>query len=115
MLLRRALSSSLPGSLYVTGSSRWISSTSIRRNADQREVPVVTYVEDGQSSESSAQRSTLKDDNSRSSRSTEVKNRKNENALSFDPGPSAGMTPTMRSFTLEGKVAIVTGYAKVLR
>ena len=73
-------------------------------------VPVATYSEKGQTSTKHAQRSTLHVDKAqRQPPPTDAKD-VTRNAVPFDRNILSKMTPTMKSFTLDGKVAVVTGW-----
>ena len=77
------------------------------------EVPVASYTGSEKSGPGAAERTTLKVDGSASSSSSSSHPVSSEDvgrkAVVFDRSVVAKMTPTMKRFTLEGKVAVVTG------
>ena len=84
-------------------SRRAIATSCVYRRPPQKEVPVTTYSENDKS------KTTLKvniDGQSSKHGQADDLNRKAER---FDNGLVDRLTPTMRNFTLEGKVALVTG------
>lgn len=76
------------------------------------EVPVASYTQPtntGAGGNAAAERTTLKVDGSQSAATTVASEDVGRKAVAFDRGLVAKMTPTMARFTLQGKVAVVTG------
>lgn len=70
---------------------------------------MATYTKPSTSGANAAERTTLSVDQSQSP-STQVSSEDvNRKAVAFDRSVVPKMTPTMKRFTLEGKVAVVTG------
>ncbi len=89
-------------------SVRSIASSHITKSAEENTIPVTAYTKESQKSREDAQRTTLHVDRDQQV-PVEVKN-VSRKAVPFDRTILSKLTPTMRSFTLEGKVAVVTGY-----
>lgn len=87
--------------------------TQLRANST-KEVPVATYVKDNKTSSNAPERSTISVDKSKALPRAVSTVDAGRNAVAFDRSVIGKMTPTMRSFTLEGKVAIITGYVWLL-
>ena len=84
-------------------SRRAIATSCVYRRPPQKEVPVTTFSENDKS------KTTLKVNiNGHSSRYGQA-DELNRKAERFDSRLVGRLTPTMRSFALEGKVALVTG------
>lgn len=84
-------------------SRRAIATSCVYRRPPQKEVPVTTYSENDKS------KTTLKvNTNGQSSRHGQA-DELDRKAERFDNSLVGRLTPTMRNFTLEGKVALVTG------
>ena len=80
------------------------------RAKDVKEVPVATYAKD----KKTAQRMVLSVDESKSVPSPLSPKDIQHTATPFDKAVVPGMTPTLRAFLLEGKVAVVTGYVLLI-
>ena len=89
-------------------SVRFISSPPSLRIADKRDVPVASYTEKSQSSTEDAHRTTLHVEKAPEP-STETKD-VSRRAVPFDKGVLSKLSPTLKKFTLDNKVAVVTGY-----
>ena len=83
-----------------------ITTSTCLRVKDVEEVPVATYAQ----SKKSAQRTVLSVDKSKSTPSHVSPKDVSRTATPFDKTVVPRMTPTLRTFLLEGKVAVVTGY-----
>ena len=77
---------------------------------DVKEVPVATYAKD----KKTAQRTVLSVDESRSIPSPISPKDIQRTATPFDEAIVPKMTPTLKAFLLEGKVAVVTGYVLLI-
>ena len=73
---------------------------------DVKEVPVATYAKD----KTTAQRTVLSVDGSKPDPSPTFTEDIQRTATPFDKAVVTRLTPTLRAFLLEGKVAVVTGY-----
>ena len=81
--------------------------TSTRLRAkDVKEVPVATYAQNKES----ARRTVLSVDKSKPAPSPISTEDLQRTAMPFDKAVVPSMTPTLKAFLLEGKVAVVTGY-----
>ena len=83
-----------------------IAASTRSRVKDVKEVPVATYAKD----KKTAQRTVLSVDESKSDPSPICSKDIQRTATPFDKAVVPRMTPTLRAFLLEGKVAVVTGY-----
>ena len=81
------------------------SSISHEKPKDARQIPVTTYAKD---KSNGAQTSIPVKDGLVGAVSIS-KNNESRQAVAFDKGVMPKLTPTMKMFTLEGKVALVTG------
>ena len=89
---------------------RGLSASSIFLNAtDNTEVSVASYTKPETSGPNAAERTTLIVDESRPSSKPVPGGDVDRKAVAFDHSIVGKMTPTMRRFTLDGKVAVVTG------
>ena len=70
-------------------------------------MPVASYTEAG--AERTTSKVPVNDDGSSEEATTTPVSTGERKAVAFDGGIVSGMTPTMRKFTLGGKVAVVTG------
>lgn len=89
--------------------SRGIAGSYPRRTISKKEVPLASYT---RSDIHDAKRTVLSIDESRSSSGPVAERDIGRKAVAFDQNVVQKLTPTMRNFTLEGKVAVVTGYVK---
>lgn len=80
--------------------------TSTRWQAKDKGILVATYIPD----KKTAQRTVLSIDGSQSSQKPILSEDIQRRAVPFDGSILPKMTPTLRAFTLLGKVAVVTGY-----
>ena len=93
---------------FRSRSIRFITSSCIGRTAEKRDVSLASYTEESQKTTKDAQRTTLHvNENQQASPEPKDVSRK---TVPFDRSLLSKLTPTMRSFTLDGKVAVVTGY-----
>ena len=83
-----------------------IATSTCLRGKDVEEVPVATYAQN----KKSAQRTVLSVDRSKSATAHVSTQDLQRTATLFDKTIVPKMTPTLRAFLLEGKVAVVTGY-----
>ena len=83
-----------------------ITTSTCLRVKDVEEVPVASYAQN----KKSAQRMVLSVDKSKSAPSHVSTNDIQRIATPFDNTVVPRMTPTLRAFLLEGKVAVITGY-----
>ena len=88
---------------------RGVSSSCRLRAKDVKRVPVATYGEKKGAGTPGARRTTLAVDGSKSTSKPPLSEDIGRQAVAFDNGVVKKMTPTLKSFTLEGKVAVVTG------
>lgn len=89
---------------------RGLSASSIFLNAtDKTEVPVASYTKPETSGPNAAERSTLIVDESRPSPKPVPGGDVDRKAVAFEKSIIGKLTPTMKRFTLDGKVAVVTG------
>ena len=88
---------------------RGIATRTPLRAASKKEVPVATYAGDRGSDTNQAQRTVLNVDISQPMAWAVTGQDAGRKAVAFDKRTAPKMTPTMRSFTLDGKVAVVTG------
>ena len=95
--------------LKPTKGHRIAASTRLRAK-DVKEVPVATYAKD----KKTAQRTVLSVDESKSVPSPISPKDIQRTATPFDKAVVPRMTPTLRAFLLEGKVAVVTGYVLLI-
>ena len=86
--------------------SRGFTDSSPLKAQNVKEVQVATYAK---SKKSGTEHTTITLDQSKWSPETSVDN-DDRQAVAFDRSIVSKMTPTMKSFTLKGKVAIITGY-----
>ena len=87
-----------------------ITTSTCLRAKDFEEVPVATYAQH----KNSTQRTVLSVDKSKSSPSHVSTKDIQRTATPFDKTVVSRMTPTLRAFLLEGKVAVVTGYVLLM-
>ena len=92
-----------------TARHRGVSSSCRLRAKDIKRVPVATYGETKGVGTTGAQRTTLAVDGSKSASKPPLSEDIGRQAVAFDDGVVQKMTPTLKSFMLEGKVAVVTG------
>jgi len=90
-----------PTKVFALSQSRGLCTSHWLRQARQDKIPVVTH--DGKAS-----RTTLRVDRSHPVVDFEASDEGRE-AQPFDKSVLSRLTPTMRSFALDGKVAVVTG------
>ena len=79
------------------------------RSKIAKQVPVASYAKSPKSGTSAAERTTLTVDESQVSPTPVLGGDVSRKAMAFDSSIVRKMTPTMKRFTLEGKVAVVTG------
>lgn len=79
------------------------------RSKTAKEVPVASYAKHPKSGCNAAERTTLAVDGSQTSPKPVSGGDVSRRAMAFDGSVVRKMTPTMKRFTLEGKVAVVTG------
>lgn len=92
---------------YIFLTCRGVATSNLRGTA-KKEVPVVSYTEKGKDR---GKHSVLDVDGSKSPSNPAIFSKDvRRDAVAFDRSSINKMTPTMRNFTLEGKVAVVTGY-----
>lgn len=89
---------------------RGIAASYPRRRPGKKEVPVASFTK---RNAHDAERTSINVDNPPSSSSPVAEHNVGWKAVAFDRDVVRTMTPTMRKFTLEGKVAVVTGYVPV--
>ena len=70
-------------------------------------MPVATYAK-GQ--KPGTEHTTITVDQPKTSQAPSLSEHGDRKAVAFDKSLMSRLTPTMKSFTLEGKVAVVTGY-----
>lgn len=87
-----------------------IATSTCLRAKEVKEVPVATYSQD----KTSAQRTILSVDESKSAPSHVSAEDIQRMATPFNKAVVPRMTPTLRAFLLEGKVAVVTGYVLLI-
>lgn len=107
---RRIVGKRAVAAFGVPIASRGITTLNQLRPKNVKEVPVAAYVKDNKSAGDAPQRSVLSVDESETSLQALSSEDGRRSAIAFDKSIAAKMTPTMRMFTLEGKVAVVTGY-----
>lgn len=90
--------------------SRRITTSNQPRSHDAKEVLVATHAEGSQTAGNAAQSPFLSVDETRTSPTLVSGGDGERSAIAFDSSITGKMTPTMRMFTLDGKVAVVTGY-----
>ena len=83
-----------------------IATSTCLRGKVVKEVPLATYAQETES----AQRTVLSVDRSKSAAAHVSTEDLQRTATPFDKTIVSRMTPTLRAFLLEGKVAVVTGY-----
>ena len=91
--------------------------TTIRRLDDQdhvsaKEVPVSTY--SGDLAENSGETHVLTVNQTSSPIATPIIMDVAKRAFALDKGAAKNLTPTLKKFTLQNKVAIITGYVDIL-
>lgn len=94
----------------VPTANRGITILNRLRPKNVKEHPVATYASDNKITDDAAQRSILSVDECESSPQAVSSGDGGRSAIAFDKSIAGKMTPTMNMFTLEGKVALVTGY-----
>jgi hypothetical protein len=77
---------------------------------DAKEVLIATYAKENQTVTNAAQSPFLFVNETKTSPMTFSGGDGERSAIAFDSSITGKMTPTMKMFTLEGKVAVVTGY-----
>lgn len=108
--VRQRLSLSVLSSLRVRGHRGLAASSSFLNSRTKTEVPVASYTRSQKPGTDAAERTTLKVDKSEPSSSAPVSGGDaDRKSVAFDRSVVAKLTPTMKRFTLEGKVAVVTG------
>lgn len=88
---------------------RGLSASSFLNSKNKKEVPVASYTDSKKSGTDAAERMTLTVDESRASPTPVSGGDVSRKAVAFDRSVFPKMTPTMKGFTLQGKVAVVTG------
>lgn len=112
--IRQSLRASLPLHPPAPRQPHRALSTSSFQNDKSKttEVPVASYTQPtntGAGANAAAERTTLKVDGSQPAATAVAGEDVGRKAVAFDRGLVAKMTPTMARFTLQGKVAVVTG------
>jgi len=103
----RGLNAILPFTHRFSVPTRFMTTSSISRAADRKEVPVASYVK---SKSDQVDRTVLKIDQDHTAPKVLAAKDASRRAVPFDQSVVNRLTPTMKMFTLEGKVALVTGY-----
>ena len=75
----------------------------------QKEFSTVTYAGDSESGNDEPTRKVLSIDESQPPLPVAIHGAPGRKAVAYQKSVNSKLTPTMRSFTLEGKVAVVTG------
>lgn len=88
---------------------RHFQTPSALRAKDIKEIPVASYAKD---QKPGTERTTISVDQSKAALNGPSSEDVGRKAVAFDSSIVSKMTPTVRSFTLEGKVAVVTGYVQ---
>ena len=88
---------------------RGLSASNFPNSKNKTEVPVASYTRSKQSGANAAERTTLTVDESQHTPTPVAGDDVGRKAVAFDRSIVSKMTPTMKRFTLEGKVAVVTG------
>ena len=104
MQQRLSFSVSSPPKLY-----RGFSASKFLKSRGNTEVPVASYTKSKKSGTGTAERTTLKVDGSKPATTPVSSEDVDREAVAFNKSIVPKMTPTMKRFTLEGKVAVVTG------
>lgn len=87
-----------------------ISTLNEKRHLNIKVVPVAAYAKDRKTAGDATRRSILSVDESDTSPKAVSNGDGGRSAIAFDRSIAGKMTPTLKMFTLEGKVAVVTGY-----
>ena len=74
-----------------------------------RKLSVSSYTEEDQTTPQDARRSVIGMDSFNEQPAVSFDTGSNRKAVSYDKSLTSRLTPTLRSFTLDGKVAVVTG------
>ncbi len=114
-MITRRLVSKIPTVVRSMRSSRFISTTIVRLEQEtvaEKEVPVVTYVADDElhAAAKDGQQTVLTVDTSKPSLSASPIMDVVKQAFALEKSIVDHLTPTLKKFTLHGKVAVVTGY-----
>lgn len=114
-MITRRLLSRVPTAVRV---SRSIATSRTRQEPEtvaEREVPVVTYAADAEHSTAAkdGQQTVLTVDASKSKDAALPITDVAKQAFALQRGVVDHLTPTLRKFTLHGKVAVVTGYVQL--
>ncbi len=96
--------------LSIPIASRRSTTSNQPRPNDAKEVLIATYAKENRTVSNAAQSPFLLVNETKTSPMTVSGGNGERSAIAFDSSIAGKMTPTMRMFTLEGKVAVVTGY-----